>query len=173
MAQGECALSVGPFSRYEAEFSSSQGPTVFMEYVDNPKATAEAKTDDLWYKSGDIATCDELGNLTVVDRIKELFKVSGFQVSPVELEAILITHPSVAEACVIGIPDNQRGEIPKAFLVLKPNAQASDDLARDIADFLAKKVAPKKKLYGGIEFVPEIVKNTSACCYPLGGPAMF
>ena len=72
----------------------------------------------------------------------------------------MITHPAVAEACCVGVPDEMRGELPKAFLVLKPDFQPSDKLTTEIADYVAKKVAPYKKLYGGIEYVPEIVRNT-------------
>ncbi|KAI9027761.1 hypothetical protein DFJ74DRAFT_630398 [Hyaloraphidium curvatum] len=138
-----------------------KGPTVFMGYLGNDKATAEAILEDAdgkWYRTGDIGVCDELGFLTITDRIKEMFKVNGYQVSPAELEALLIQHRAVAEAAVIGIPDPVSGDIPKAFVVLKPGVQGTQELVKDITDFVAPKVAPYKRLRGGIEFVDELVK---------------
>lgn len=87
-------------------------------------------------------------------------KYNGFQVSPAELEAILITHPAVAEACVVGVPDLSAGDLPKAFIVLKPSFQRSSELGKEIAEYLAGKVAPFKRLRGGVEFIDEIAKNT-------------
>lgn len=121
----------------------------------NPFLTSSTPFSCFQHEKISIGTCDELGFLTIVDRIKELIKVSGFQVSPAELEAILITHPAVAEACVIGVADEQRGELPKAFLVLKPNVSPTEKLTAEISDYVAKRVAPYKKLYAGIEYVPE------------------
>ena len=100
-----------------------RGPQVMQGYLNNPKATAAMIDDEGWLHSGDVAVVDEDGWFTIVDRVKELIKYKGFQVAPAELEAILITHPQVADCAVIGIPDDEAGELPKAFVV-----PAGDDL---------------------------------------------
>ena len=86
-------------------------------YLNNPTATAETIDGDGWLHTGDIAIIDEHGHMSIVDRMKELIKYKGFQVAPAELEALLITHPKVADVAVIGIPDDEAGELPKAFVV--------------------------------------------------------
>ncbi|MFK7915420.1 MAG: AMP-binding protein [Pseudomonadales bacterium] len=93
-----------------------RGPQVMTGYLNNPAATAETIDADGWLHTGDIAIIDEHGHMTIVDRMKELIKYKGFQVAPAELEALLITHPKVADVAVIGIPDDEAGEIPKAFV---------------------------------------------------------
>jgi acyl-coenzyme A synthetase/AMP-(fatty) acid ligase len=74
---------------------------------------------DGWLHTGDIVTVDEEGYIFVVDRLKELIKYKGMQVAPAEIEGVLLTHPAIADAAVIGIPDEEAGEVPKAFVVLK------------------------------------------------------
>jgi 4-coumarate--CoA ligase len=85
-------------------------------YLNNPTATAETIDADGWLRTGDIAIIDEHGHMSIVDRMKELIKFKGFQVAPAELEALIITHPKVADVAVIGIPDDEAGEVPKAFV---------------------------------------------------------
>lgn len=99
-----------------------RGPQVMKGYLNNPGATAETIDDDGWLHTGDIGIVDEDGHTFIVDRLKELIKVKGFQVAPAELEALLITHPGVADVAVIGVPDEEAGEVPKAFIVRAPNA---------------------------------------------------
>lgn len=91
----------------------------------------------------------------IVDRLKELIKYKGFQVPPAELEAILINHPAVADCAVIGIPDDEAGELPKAFVVV--TGEASDD---ELMAFVAEKVSPQKKVRL-IERIEEIPKSAS------------
>ena len=74
-------------------------------------------TDDGWLRTGDIATVDEAGRFCVVDRLKELIKYKGYQVPPAQLEGILLTHPQIADACVVPVRDEEAGEVPKAFVV--------------------------------------------------------
>ena len=93
-----------------------RGPQVMTGYLNNPTATAETIDDEGWLHTGDIAIIDEHGHMSIVDRMKELIKFKGFQVAPAELEALLITHPKVADVAVIGIADDAAGEIPKAFV---------------------------------------------------------
>ncbi len=87
-----------------------------MGYLNNDDATRNTIDDDGWLHTGDIAIIDEYHHMTIVDRLKELIKYKGFQVAPAELEALLISHPKVADVAVIGIPDDEAGELPKAFI---------------------------------------------------------
>ena len=97
-----------------------RGPQVMSGYLNKPDATAETIDAGGWLHTGDVAIIDEHGHMTIVDRLKELIKFKGFQVAPAELEALLITHPKVADVAVIGIPDDEAGEIPKAFITAAP-----------------------------------------------------
>ena len=102
-----------------------RGPQVMTGYLNNPTATAETVDADGWLHTGDIAVIDVYGHMTIVDRMKELIKYKGFQVAPAELEALLITHPKIADVAVIGIPNDEAGEIPKAFVTEAPGASIS------------------------------------------------
>ena len=93
-----------------------RGPQVMKGYLNNAEATAATVDADGWLHTGDVAIIDEFGHMTIVDRLKELIKFKGFQVAPAELEALIITHPKVADVAVIGIPDDEAGEVPKAFV---------------------------------------------------------
>jgi 4-coumarate--CoA ligase len=93
-----------------------KGPQVMKGYLNNEEATAATVDADGWLRTGDIAIIDEHGHMTIVDRLKELIKFKGFQVAPAELEALIITHPKVADVAVIGVPDDEAGEVPKAFV---------------------------------------------------------
>jgi acyl-CoA synthetase (AMP-forming)/AMP-acid ligase II len=122
-------------------------------YLKNAEATAQMIDKEGWLRTGDIGYADEEGRLFVIDRLKELIKYKGRQVAPAELEAVLITHPAIADACVIPSPDEQAGEIPKAFVVLKNEATE-----KEIMDFVAARVAPHKRIRK-IEFAAEIPKT--------------
>jgi long-chain acyl-CoA synthetase len=120
------------------------GPQVMKGYWNRPDETAAALRKDAsgrtWLYTGDIATIDADGFTTIVQRKKDMVIVSGFNVYPSEVESVLFTHPAVMEAAAIGVPDAYRGEVVKAFVVLKPGAEASiEDLkahcARDLAEF--------------------------------------
>jgi len=133
-----------------------RGPQVMQGYLGNRKATAAMIDDDGWLHSGDVAIVDEDGWFAIVDRVKELIKYKGFQVAPAELEAILITHPQVADCAVIGVPDEETGELPKAFVV-----PVGDDLDTGmLTAFIAQQVAPHKRIRA-IELVDEIPKSPS------------
>ena len=131
-----------------------RGPQVMKGYLNNPEATAGSIIDG-WYHSGDIAYVDEDGHFYVVDRVKELIKYKGFQVAPAELEALLLSHPEVADAAVIPSPDEEAGEVPKAFVVLRGNVTAEE-----LMDFVAGQVAPHKRIRL-LEFAAEIPKSLS------------
>ncbi|KAJ3392842.1 hypothetical protein HDU84_003326 [Entophlyctis sp. JEL0112] len=135
-----------------------RGPNIMKGYHNNPKATAEAIDKDGWFHTGDIATVSDDGLFFIVDRLKELIKYKGFQVPPAELEAHLLEHPAIADAAVIGRADKSAGEVPRAFVVLKPKVKCSE---AEIIEFMDKKVAPHKRLRGGVAFVSEIPKSAS------------
>ncbi len=94
-----------------------RGPQVMTGYLNNAEATAVTIDDEGWLHTGDVAIVDEHHHVSIVDRLKELIKYKGFQVPPAELEALIITHPDVADVAVIGVPDDEAGELPKAFVV--------------------------------------------------------
>jgi acyl-CoA synthetase (AMP-forming)/AMP-acid ligase II len=132
-----------------------RGPQVMRGYLNKPDATAATIDSDGWLHSGDIGYADEDSYFFIVDRLKELIKYKGYQVAPAELEAILLTHPAVSDAAVIPSPDEETGEVPKAFVVL--GREASPD---EIMEFVAGKVAPQKKIRL-LEVVDEIPKSPS------------
>ncbi len=96
-----------------------RSPALMSGYLGRPDATADTVDSEGWLRTGDIARFDEDGVLFVVDRLKELIKVKAYQVAPAELEGILRTHPAVADAAVVGIPDERAGEVPRAFVVAR------------------------------------------------------
>jgi 4-coumarate--CoA ligase len=134
-----------------------RGPQVMLGYLNNPEATAATIDADGWLHTGDVAVIDEDGHMTIVDRVKELIKFKGFQVPPAELEALLVTHPEVLDVAVIGIPDEEAGELPKAFIVRRPG---SDVTAATLQEFVAGHVATYKQIRL-VEFVDEIPKSAS------------
>ena len=97
-------------------------------YLNNDEATKETIDEDGWLHTGDVAEMDDDGYYAIVDRLKELIKYKGFQVPPAELEAILINHPAVADCAVIGVPDDEAGELPKAFVVVSGDEVSDDEL---------------------------------------------
>nr|XP_022913350.1 4-coumarate--CoA ligase-like 7 [Onthophagus taurus] len=135
-----------------------KGPQVMKGYHNNPEATKATINENGWIRTGDIAYYDEDGQFYITDRLKELIKVKGFQVAPAELEEVLRSHPAVADAAVIGIPHQQYGEAPKAFVALKKDHKAN---AEDIRSFVAGKVAPYKDLTGGVIILEKIPKTAS------------
>ncbi|XP_049841550.1 uncharacterized protein LOC126291873 isoform X1 [Schistocerca gregaria] len=138
----------------------TKGPQVMLGYYNNAKATAETLSADGWLRTGDIGYYDADSDFYIVDRIKELIKVKGFQVPPAELEEILRSHPAVEEAAVVGVPDERSGEVPRAYVVLKKKAQQVVT-PQDVAKFVDAKVADYKKLAGGVHFIDAIPKNPS------------
>jgi 4-coumarate--CoA ligase len=135
-----------------------RGPQVMAGYLGRPDATAETLTPDGWLRTGDLASVDADGYLFLVDRVKELIKVKGFQVAPAELEALLLTHPAVGDVAVVGVPDEEAGEAPKAFVVPAPGA-AAPDLAT-LQAHLAGQVAPYKQIRA-LSLVEAIPKSPS------------
>ncbi len=117
-----------------------RGPQVMAGYWNHPEETA-ATLRDGWLFTGDVATMDSDGFFRIVDRRKDLIKVSGVNVYPREVEDVLLMHPAVAEAAVVGIPHPVRGEVPKAFVVLRPRASATE---ADLVAHCRANLAPYK-----------------------------
>jgi 4-coumarate--CoA ligase len=134
-----------------------RGPQVMKGYLNNPAATALTLDDDGWLHTGDIAHIDAGGHVYVVDRLKELIKYKGFQVPPAELEALLLSHPGIADAAVIGLPDPEAGEVPAAYVVPRPDAGLSED---DVKQFIAGQVASYKQL-ARVTFIDAVPKSAS------------
>ena len=132
-----------------------RGPQVMAGYLANDEATAATIVEDGWLRTGDIATVDADGWFTIVDRLKELIKCNGYQVPPAQLEALLLTHPAISDAAVIGIADEAYGEVPKAFVVAN-----GEPTAEDLMAFVADRVAPYKRIRS-LEFVDAIPKSAS------------
>lgn len=132
-----------------------RGPNVMKGYWRNPTATAETLTPDGWLKTGDICYRDANGIFFIVDRMKELIKVKGLQVAPAELEAVLLEHPGVADAGVVGVTV-QGEERPRGYVVLKSGSSIP---AEEIMRFMIPKVSKHKLLTGGIVFTDVIPKN--------------
>lgn len=135
-----------------------RGPQIMAGYHNNEKATSETITPDGWLRTGDIGHYDENFEFYITDRLKELIKVKGFQVPPAELEEILRDHPAVADAAVIGVPHPKSGEVPRAYIVKKKDANATEN---DIKEYIRAKVAKYKRLEGGVEFIEAIPKNAT------------
>jgi acyl-CoA synthetase (AMP-forming)/AMP-acid ligase II len=138
-----------------------RGPNVMKGYLHNAEATAAAIGDDGWCRTGDIAQVDADGFVQIVDRVKELIKYKGYQVAPAELEAVLLSHPLVADAAVVASPDEEAGEVPKAFLVLHDSQAAGrEDAAREIMAYVTGQVAHYKRVRRH-EFVDAIPRTSS------------
>jgi long-chain acyl-CoA synthetase len=124
----------------------AKGPQIMAGYWNNPQETARVLKDG-WLFTGDIGTMDKDGFLFILDRKKDLLLCSGFNVYPREIDEVLYTHPRIAEACVIGVPDEKRGETVKAYVTLKPGETLT---AQEIIDYCKERLAPYK--------VPKIVE---------------
>jgi len=131
-------------------------PNMMDGYLNRP--TENIIDRDGFLHTGDIVYVDEDGDFFVVDRVKELIKYKGYQVPPAELEALIITHPKVLDVAVIGKPDEYAGELPTAFVVLKPNQVIS---ATELVDWTNVKMSYYKHLRGGVFFVDQIPKSPS------------
>lgn len=141
-----------------------RGPTIMKGYLNNPTATAEAITPDGWFKTGDIGVRDKDGFFTIVDRRKELIKYKGFQVAPAELESVLLQHPEVADAAVIGIESKEEAtELPRAYVTpSRPlSSQEASSFALGVQDWVSQRVAPHKRLRGGIVIIDQVPKSAA------------
>jgi acyl-CoA synthetase (AMP-forming)/AMP-acid ligase II len=121
-----------------------RGPQVMKGYLGRPDATAAMIDPDGWLHTGDVGQVDAGGWLFIVDRVKELIKYKGFQVAPAELEALLLTHPGIADAAVIGVYNDDGNEVPHAYVVRQPTA--SDLSEGEVMMYVAERVAPYKRV---------------------------
>ncbi|MGW5175245.1 4-coumarate--CoA ligase family protein [Streptomyces sp. NPDC004082] len=135
-----------------------RGPQVMKGYLGRPDATAAMIDADGWLHTGDVGRVDGDGWLFVVDRVKELIKYKGFQVAPAELEALLLTHPGIADAAVVGVYDDDNNEVPHAYVVRQPTAP--DLSAGEVMMYVAERVAPYKRVRG-VTFVEGVPRAAS------------
>jgi long-chain acyl-CoA synthetase len=125
-----------------------QGPNVFRGYWEDPEATAAARTPDGWLRTGDIAVVDDDGFLFLVDRVKDLIIVSGFNVFPAEVEEVVALHPAVEEVAVVGVPHPHSGEAVKAYVVVAPGRSVEeDDVIAHCEAHLARYKCPQKVMF--------------------------
>jgi acyl-CoA synthetase (AMP-forming)/AMP-acid ligase II len=152
IADVDTGQPLGPGQRGEVWV---RGPQVMVGYLGQPAATAATIDRDGWLHTGDIGIVDEAGYCRIVDRVKELIKYKGYQVAPAELEAVLLTNPHIKDAAVIRSPDEEAGEVPKAFVVSDGTLSAEDVLG-----FVSERVSPHKKVRR-VEFIDAIPKSPS------------
>ncbi|MFH8384253.1 4-coumarate--CoA ligase family protein [Kitasatospora sp. NPDC018058] len=148
------AEDLGPGERGELLI---RGPQVMKGYFGRPSDTAAVIDAEGWLHTGDIGYVDERGYLHIVDRVKELIKYKGYQVAPAELEAVLLGHPQITDAAVIGVPDADGTECPKAFVVRAPGSALT---AEEVTGYVAGQVAPYKKVRA-VEFVDAVPKSAA------------
>ncbi|MBI4270982.1 MAG: 4-coumarate--CoA ligase family protein [Candidatus Rokubacteria bacterium] len=137
-----------------------RGPQIMKGYLGRPEDTAQAIDPEGWYHSGDVGYADDEGWFYIVDRTKELIKYKGMQVAPAELEALLATHPAILDAAVIRKADEEAGEVPKAYVVLKPDEASRATTAEALMAWVAERVAPHKRVRH-VEFIDQIPKSAS------------
>jgi acetyl-CoA synthetase len=142
----------------------SPDPVMFLEYWNNPQATEEKfitdPAGDKWLDTGDKATTDADGWIFFVGRADDVINSAGYRIGPAEVENSLLTHPAVAMSAVIGVPDAARGELVKAFIILKEGATASDALAKDIQTHVKTRLAAHE-FPRAVEFVSELPMTTT------------
>ncbi|MBI3634813.1 MAG: 4-coumarate--CoA ligase family protein [Candidatus Rokubacteria bacterium] len=137
-----------------------RGPQIMKGYLNRPQDTADCIDRDGWYHTGDVGYVDDEDWFYIVDRTKELIKYKGMQVAPAELEALLLTHPAVLDAAVVRKADEEAGEVPKAYVVLKPDDASRATAADAIMGWIAQRVAPHKRIRH-MEFIDQIPKSAS------------
>jgi acyl-CoA synthetase (AMP-forming)/AMP-acid ligase II len=137
-----------------------RGPQIMKGYLNRPEETADSLDRDGWYHTGDVGYVDGEGYFFIVDRTKELIKYKGLQVAPAELEALLLTHPAILDAAVVRKADEEAGEVPKAYVVLKPDEASKATSAESIMGWVAQRVAPHKRIRH-LEFIDQIPKSAS------------
>jgi long-chain acyl-CoA synthetase len=132
-----------------------RGPNVFAGYWDAPEATASVLTEDGWLRTGDVAVVDDDGFLFLVDRAKDLIIVSGFNVFPAEVEAVLAEHPAVEASAVVGVPHPYTGEAVKAYVKARAGVPVEED---DVIAFCAERL-PGYKCPSKVWFVDDIPRG--------------
>ncbi|OBJ48335.1 3-((3aS,4S,7aS)-7a-methyl-1,5-dioxo-octahydro-1H-inden-4-yl)propanoate--CoA ligase FadD3 [Mycobacterium sp. 1423905.2] len=149
-----------PFADFDLRIDDSgevllRGPNVMLGYLDDPDATAAAIDADGWLHTGDIGVIDEVGNLRITDRLKDMYICGGFNVYPAEIEQVLARMPGVADVAVIGVPDHRLGEVGRAFIVARPGAQVDEvSVIAYSREHLANFKAPRS-----VRFVDALPRN--------------
>ena len=136
----------------------ARGPQTMLGYLNRPDATAEMITADGWVRTGDLGHVDGDGNIVVVDRLKELIKVNAFQVAPAEVEAVIVGHPAVADAAIVGAPDERTGETPVAYVVTTRPVEPER-----LTEWIDQRLAPYKRP-STIRFVENLRGHRRASC---------
>ncbi|XP_017786754.1 PREDICTED: 4-coumarate--CoA ligase 1-like [Nicrophorus vespilloides] len=133
-----------------------RGDSISVGYYGNETATRDAIDEDGWFKTGDVAYYNKDGYIFLIDRIKDIIKYKAYQVSPSEIQSVIMLNPDVEECAVIGVPDERSEELPFAYIVLKNGSKCSE---KDIHNLVEDHLIYYKHLRGGIKFVDEIPKN--------------
>src|SRR5262249_9190353 len=134
-----------------------RGYTVTQGYYEDPTETAAAIDADGWLRTGDVGVMDARGNLRITDRQKDMFIVGGFNAYPAEIERELLLHPAIAQAAVIGIPDDRLGEVGMAYVVVRPGAKlVPEDLIAWSRDRIANYKVPRR-----VEILPALPMNAT------------
>ncbi len=132
-----------------------RGPNVMLGYLDDPEATSAAIDSDGWLHTGDVGKIDQAGNLTITDRLKDMYISGGFNVYPAEVEQVLARLEGVVESAVIGVPDERLGEVGKAFIVTKPGTALDENaVIAYTREHLAKFKTPSS-----VEFLDVLPRN--------------
>jgi acetyl-CoA synthetase len=134
-------------------------PGIFVEYYKNEEKTSETLRDG-WHHTGDVAWRDEDGYFWYLGRNDDMIKSSGYRISPFEIESVLMEHPAVLECAVTGVPDPVRGQLVKATIILRGGFERTDDLKKEIQNFVKKETAPYK-YPRVVDFVKELPKTIS------------
>ena len=142
----------------EIAFAGSNPGLMLGYWKDNAIDTPFER--DGWYMTGDSGYVDEEGNLYFVGRMDDIISSSGYRIGPTEVENALLRHPAVQECAVTSSPDSERGEVVKAYIVLRPNQQGTEKLVADLQDFVKREIAPYK-YPRQIEFVSDLPRTPS------------
>lgn len=151
----ETGKSLGPNQPGELCFMGTQ---IMKGYINNEKATSETIDKEGWLHTGDIGFYDQDKQFFIIDRLKELIKYKGYQVPPAEIEGVLLNNPKIKDAAVIGVPDEDCGELPLAFIVKQDGVAITEE---EIIKYVSEHVSAAKRLHGGVRFIEEIPKNMS------------
>ncbi|KAK4884439.1 hypothetical protein RN001_000710 [Aquatica leii] len=141
---------------YEIGELCLKGRSRMKGYFNNPTETNNSKDEKGFYRSGDLGYYDEVGNIYITGRFKELIKFKAFQVSPVEVENVILEHPAVKDCAVFGRSDNKTGELTTALIVIRDGFTATEE---EMVTFVAERISPQKQLHGGVRFVNTIPIN--------------
>ncbi len=138
-----------------------KGPQVMMGYFNDVDKTKECLSDGGWLRTGDLAYYDPDGFFYITDRLKELIKVRGYQVAPAELEELLFQNELVEDVAIVQVPDEASGELPRAYVVLKPSVEPNEVTKELLMNWVKERVSPHKRINGGVVFLEQIPKSAS------------